>query len=82
MIVVSIIVLLFSLAKCIDYPDTITNFGSDRIHFVAGFWNFFQYYVTYRNFFMIGVVVDDGIVMVENAYRSISERQEEMDTNQ
>jgi Cu(I)/Ag(I) efflux system membrane protein CusA/SilA len=29
----------------------------------------------------IGVVVD-GIVMVENAYRSISERQEEMDTNQ
>jgi Cu(I)/Ag(I) efflux system membrane protein CusA/SilA len=30
---------------------------------------------------MIGVVVD-GIVMVENAYRSISERQEEMDTNQ
>jgi Cu(I)/Ag(I) efflux system membrane protein CusA/SilA len=33
-------------------------------------------------FFMIGVVVDDGIVMVENAYRSISERQEEMDTNQ
>jgi CzcA family heavy metal efflux pump len=30
----------------------------------------------------IGVVVDDGIVMVENAYRSISERQEEMDTNQ
>jgi Cu(I)/Ag(I) efflux system membrane protein CusA/SilA len=31
---------------------------------------------------LIGVVVDDGIVMVENAYRSISERQEEMDTNQ
>jgi CzcA family heavy metal efflux pump len=30
----------------------------------------------------IGVVVDDGIVMVENAYRSISEKQEEMDTNQ
>jgi CzcA family heavy metal efflux pump len=30
----------------------------------------------------IGVVVDDGIVMVENAYRNISERQEEMDTNQ
>ena len=27
----------------------------------------------------IGVVVDDGIVMVENAYRSISERQEELD---
>ena len=27
----------------------------------------------------IGVVVDDGIVMVENAYRSISEKQEEMD---
>ncbi|SHG91353.1 heavy metal efflux pump, CzcA family [Flavobacterium fluvii] len=30
----------------------------------------------------IGVVVDDGIVMVENAYRTISERQEEMDNNQ
>lgn len=30
----------------------------------------------------IGVVVDDGIVMVENAYRSISERQEELDPNQ
>ncbi|OCB74400.1 efflux RND transporter permease subunit [Flavobacterium crassostreae] len=30
----------------------------------------------------IGVVVDDGIVMVENAYRSISERQQELDTNQ
>jgi CzcA family heavy metal efflux pump len=29
----------------------------------------------------IGVVVDDGIVMVENAYRTISERQEEMDNN-
>jgi Cu(I)/Ag(I) efflux system membrane protein CusA/SilA len=26
MIVVSIILLFFSLAKCIDYPDTITNF--------------------------------------------------------
>jgi hypothetical protein len=68
------------LAKCIDYPDTITNFGSDRIHFVAGFWNFFQYHLPE----LLGdsVVVDDGIVMVENAYRSISERQEEMDTNQ
>ena len=30
----------------------------------------------------IGVVVDDGIVMVENAYRTISEKQEEMDHNQ
>lgn len=30
----------------------------------------------------IGVVVDDGIVMVENAYRNISERQEELDNNQ
>ena len=29
----------------------------------------------------IGVVVDDGIVMVENAYRSISEKQEELDNN-
>lgn len=29
----------------------------------------------------IGVVVDDGIVMVENAYRNISERQEELDSN-
>jgi Cu(I)/Ag(I) efflux system membrane protein CusA/SilA len=27
-------------------------------------------------------VVDDGIVMVENAYRTISEKQEEMDNNQ
>ena len=27
----------------------------------------------------IGVVVDDGIVMVENAYRNISEKQEEME---
>jgi Cu(I)/Ag(I) efflux system membrane protein CusA/SilA len=30
----------------------------------------------------IGIVVDDGIVMVENAYRTISEKQEEMDNNQ
>jgi Cu/Ag efflux pump CusA len=30
----------------------------------------------------IGVLVDDGIVMVENAYRTISEKQEEMDDNQ
>ena len=30
----------------------------------------------------IGVLVDDGIVMVENAYRSISVRQEELDANQ
>jgi Cu(I)/Ag(I) efflux system membrane protein CusA/SilA len=29
----------------------------------------------------IGVVVDDGIVMVENAYRSISDRQQELDNN-
>ena len=26
----------------------------------------------------IGVVVDDGIVMVENAYRTISEKQEKL----
>jgi Cu(I)/Ag(I) efflux system membrane protein CusA/SilA len=32
-------------------------------------------------FLAIGVV-DDGIVMVENAYRTISEKQEEMDNNQ
>jgi len=30
----------------------------------------------------IGVVVDDGIVMVENAYRNISEKQETLDGNQ
>jgi len=30
----------------------------------------------------IGVVVDDGIVMVENAYRTVSAKQEEMDNNQ
>jgi Cu(I)/Ag(I) efflux system membrane protein CusA/SilA len=30
----------------------------------------------------IGVVVDDGIVMVENAYRTISEKQEEMTNNE
>lgn len=29
----------------------------------------------------IGVVVDDGIVMVENAYRNISEKQEELESN-
>ena len=29
----------------------------------------------------IGVLVDDGIVMVENAYRTISDRQEELDPN-
>ncbi|WPR72754.1 efflux RND transporter permease subunit [Flavobacterium sp. NG2] len=30
----------------------------------------------------IGVVVDDGIVMVENAYRTISEKQEELSSTQ
>jgi Cu/Ag efflux pump CusA len=30
----------------------------------------------------IGVIVDDGIVMVENAYRTISIRQQELDSNQ
>jgi len=30
----------------------------------------------------IGVIVDDGIVMVENAYRTISEKQQEMDSIQ
>lgn len=30
----------------------------------------------------IGVIVDDGIVMVENAYRTISVRQEELENNQ
>jgi CzcA family heavy metal efflux pump len=30
----------------------------------------------------IGVIVDDGIVMVENAYRTISVRQQELDNNQ
>lgn len=30
----------------------------------------------------IGVIVDDGIVMVENAYRTISEKQNESDNNQ
>ena len=29
----------------------------------------------------IGVLVDDGIVMVENAYRSIAEKQEQFDLN-
>jgi Cu/Ag efflux pump CusA len=29
----------------------------------------------------IGIIVDDGIVMVENSYRSISVRQEELDNN-
>jgi Cu/Ag efflux pump CusA len=28
----------------------------------------------------IGVLVDDGIVMVENAYRTISDKQEELDS--
>jgi hypothetical protein len=78
MIVVSIIFII-PFTKCIDYPDTITNFGSDRIHFVAGFWNFFQYYVTYRNCFY-SVVVDE-IVMVENAIE-VFLKEEEMDTNQ
>jgi Cu(I)/Ag(I) efflux system membrane protein CusA/SilA len=34
------------------------------------------------NCFLAIGVVDDGIVMVENAYRTISEKQEEMDNNQ
>jgi Cu/Ag efflux pump CusA len=71
----------FSLAKCIDYPDTITNFGSDRIYLQA--FGISSNIMSLTGIALaIGVVVDDGIVMVENAYRSISERQEEMDTNQ
>jgi Cu/Ag efflux pump CusA len=52
------------LAKCIDYPDTITNFGSDRIYLQA--FGISSNIMSLTGIALaIGVVVDDGIVMVE-----------------
>ena len=84
MIVVSIIVLLFlfhwrsALVILIQLPISVgvsfillQTFGiSSNIMSLTGIA------------LAIGVIVDDGIVMVENAYRSISEKQEEMDSNE
>ena len=79
MIAVSIVIIAFSfsLAKCFNYFNSIAYFRVCRIYFARNFWNLIQYYVINGNCLAIGVVVDDGIVMVENAYRTISEKQEE-----
>jgi Cu/Ag efflux pump CusA len=77
MIAVSIVILLFLFHWRSNYSNTVANIY--RFHFASGFWDFIKYYVAYRNCFSNWCCVDDGIVMVENAYRTISE---EMDNNQ
>jgi hypothetical protein len=52
-----------------NYSNTVAN-SCYRFHFASGFWDF--YYVA-TGIASIGVVDDDGIVMVENAYRTTSE---------
>jgi Cu(I)/Ag(I) efflux system membrane protein CusA/SilA len=61
------------LAKCIDYPDTITISVAIGFILLQAFGISSNIMSLTGIALAIGVVVDDGIVM-ENAYRSISER--------
>jgi Cu(I)/Ag(I) efflux system membrane protein CusA/SilA len=83
MIAVSIVILLFfSIEKCLNYSNTVANICCYRFHFAQAFGISSNIMSLTGIALAIGVVVDDGIVMVENAYRTISEKQEEMDNNQ
>jgi Cu/Ag efflux pump CusA len=68
------------MEKCLNYSNTVANICCYRFHFASGFGISSNIMLT-GIALAIGVVVDDGIVMVENAYRTISEKQE-MDNNQ
>jgi Cu/Ag efflux pump CusA len=67
------------LEKCLNYSNTVANICCYII--LLRLWDS-SILCRLPELLAIGVVVDDGIVMVENAYRTISEKQEEMDNNQ